>query len=1173
MAIVTCLLIVSQFSRRWVVQEIALAREAVVYCGQHSIAWHEFAIAVELFVEVETATHRLSEIIRKELKDQHVPGLFEHVSALGASLLVDATDRLFRDFKQEHNTSRAVLEKKRKLNHSSESETGSDTDSTEESESDENFVAHTPPESGAHSKTWKPRVVPPITTKNNMRPLLSLEYLVSSLTIFETSVPHDTIYALLAIAKDTTPKAARGWADLPGSSDYVREGLEVFTQRKRYNVNYELPYVDVCKEFIEFAIERSLHVDPSRALDVICRPWATEQKILDAKRFQNEQKDKKRERAEMRREDRKQRRIPSKAAQMLSVSTAPNQGQNTDAETSKNASQKNDEKEERRRQDMKLPSWVPQLSAAPFGMYQQAGLSGPRMSRKNADTLVGLPSTTRKVYSAAETKKVDMKVLKFRKRADILDSVGKGHFSMYIRGFQVDTIEKVEQVSQNGQIPREWTELANWQNTQKKAPPEAFGRTLVADRGRDGKNPPVYYSRACAESFKKGGYESGAVNTSDLINYERNSVVSQFCRRVQAVVWNRALVLTKKERLGLVTKDVKRGDLVCILYGLSVPVILRKSQKKSPDDIEKELEWELQYIQKKIRGCFKQYKARKAEHERRKDRDMLPLVKEWLNDPDRKPIPRNETQCESLPETCITWSDYGRELRKASRPALRAFREWRAQRRKAEWLELTREGLVGDAGDDEQAPGALDSRSKPKNTTSGGGRALSGSDMLHANPNRGREKGKSPAIPRSTNVSKERKPIDSHKEINKSPMDWWGFEYALKAGRRWRRIIALRKKKMEEDWKIKAEEEWKSKLEQRKEQWKIIQKQKLQAQRTEAPTRSNLSGFKQPIRSKTHSESGKRQSEREVENLVSRGWNPYSTQEPHISLQTPKHAQNNRSGIGLPLHEHNDHIFETLKAKSGLNNIASIIQMQTDNKAQDISEIPSRHHGAILGTVHEEPSNYAAEGSTPDPAEPLPMQQTDGNTAGVETPSDNDDAAGEDNIPYPETLSHNDMLGSVATLIDVQGGTSHIIPGSSEQMNVIPAEIASNTAPINDALDDRTNLSQQSTPTVPHPKVLQTPSLPEAVRTSGVRASWHLPKMVFERLRDEEKPVREREMKEWLRNQLFKDGDYWYELLGECYIHGIMDGEAMLYQNEGDEDEEDEYGVPRHVPSVVYEIR
>lgn len=54
------------FSRRWVVQEIALARSATIHCGTDKIPWKNFAVAVELCVEVETATHRLSEVIRKE---------------------------------------------------------------------------------------------------------------------------------------------------------------------------------------------------------------------------------------------------------------------------------------------------------------------------------------------------------------------------------------------------------------------------------------------------------------------------------------------------------------------------------------------------------------------------------------------------------------------------------------------------------------------------------------------------------------------------------------------------------------------------------------------------------------------------------------------------------------------------------------------------------------------------------------------------------------------------------------------------------------------------------------------------------------------------------------------------------------------------------------------------
>lgn len=50
-----------------------------------------------------------------------------------------------------------------------------------------------------------------------------------------------------------------------------------------------------------------------------------------------------------------------------------------------------------------------------------------------------------------------------------------------------------------------------------------------------------------------------------------------------------------------------------------------------------------------------------------------------------------------------------------------------------------------------------------------------------------------------------------------------------------------------------------------------------------------------------------------------------------------------------------------------------------------------------------------------------------------------------------------------------------------------------------------------------------------------------------------------------LRMRLGNSGYYYYTMVGECYIHGMMDGEAMHYQNEGGEK-----GV---IPAEVFEIR
>src|SRR6266700_3234596 len=86
------------FSRRWAIQEIALSRRAIIRCGEGKISWSKFAVAVESLVEIGEATSRLSEVMKDGHRYSNVPGWFEYVSTLGASLLVDAPAKLFRDY-------------------------------------------------------------------------------------------------------------------------------------------------------------------------------------------------------------------------------------------------------------------------------------------------------------------------------------------------------------------------------------------------------------------------------------------------------------------------------------------------------------------------------------------------------------------------------------------------------------------------------------------------------------------------------------------------------------------------------------------------------------------------------------------------------------------------------------------------------------------------------------------------------------------------------------------------------------------------------------------------------------------------------------------------------------------------------------------------------------------
>jgi hypothetical protein len=570
------------FSRRWVVQEIALARRALIYCGRDKLSWSKFAVAVELFVEVETATHRLSEVMRQDKKTNFVPLLFEYVGELGASLLVDATGKLYPDYRVEEQDEEDDFPLK--IEQTADGDELSDTEDLDVEQ----------------------RAISKPDEKTQQTPLLSLEYLVSSLAVFDVTVPHDTIYAMLAISKDTTPKAQISTHKTPNQA---HETLEMFMQRKHYNVDYKLPYVDVCKDFIKFCITQSLTSDKSRALDVICRPWATEEKTLkaiDAAQSRSREIKKREIRKKKRDEEARRRRHKGKNSSKLQRPIEHENSEESDAEEL---------------QYVSLPSWIPQLSNASHGMFSQPGINGTKMSRSNADPLVGLPSTTQKNYAAAETKGVDLKSLKFRKRLEV------GHYSMYVRGFVLDTVERTSELSRNGQIPEDWPEMANWTvsggrdpNREKdREPPDEFWRTLVANRGKDGKSPPVYYARACKESFSKGGYRGGAVDTTGLISYERNSVVAQFCRRVQAVTWNRAMVKTKLGRLGLVGKNIRKGDLVCILYGCSVPVILRKSERKLEEEFDKEMEWEIEFLTDTLKNYVDHWQKRVRGHRKRKE--------------------------------------------------------------------------------------------------------------------------------------------------------------------------------------------------------------------------------------------------------------------------------------------------------------------------------------------------------------------------------------------------------------------------------------------------------------------------------------------------------------------------------------------------------------------------
>lgn len=674
------------FSRRWVVQEIALARSATIYCGNDQIPWTNFAVAVELFVEVETATHRLSEVMRKDETFGHVPQWFEHVSELGASVLVQATGKVFRRDGNQATGSEDGIDTQTRLRTHKSARKGLKRNGT-----------------GGVEGPSQPSALAP------QRPLLSLEYLVSSLSVFQATQPRDAVYSLLAISRDTAPFAELRTKSQEGSEEaIIMSTVSSFLERKPFRVDYSRAYSDVCKDFISFCIQISGRLDPTRALDILCRPWAPEPVVTAGgvvhrkptlyKFFPSYEREKlwpvgrarrptfrvspeyhsidiicqiedpeqrigapmlrnpdTRNKADYWRdceEDRKKhfkermitfekdvmpflpkKREPPKKAEEEGEQKglAASEQNESDEEDERHEDQEKDDQNEQDK-DISLPSWISRISGASFALYRHPGMHKlGRIGRMNADPLVGLPQDGHKNYSAAQNTKVDFdssRRLRFRKRPM------SDHCSLYTEGYILAKIESVAEPARLGAIPETWTKVAGWENAVdgQTDPPVEFWRTLVADRGKDGRNPPYYYATACRESVRKGGLRGGSVDTGALINSERNSIIAEFCRRVQAVIWNRCLIRTNKPLnvLGLASQHVQKDDLVCIIFGCTVPVILRRKEKPEGAPIKEEMQDRIESMKVAMEmceeACFRKLRYQKRLQIERKKGDGFDVI-------------------------------------------------------------------------------------------------------------------------------------------------------------------------------------------------------------------------------------------------------------------------------------------------------------------------------------------------------------------------------------------------------------------------------------------------------------------------------------------------------------------------------------------------------------------
>ncbi|KAN0108697.1 HET domain containing protein [Hyaloscypha variabilis] len=171
------------FSRRWVVQEISLARSAAVHCGGKTVHWSDFADAVSLLASNQETIKSLFDYS----KWREGPNTLGDVKSFGAYILLEATSKLFlRD---------------------------------------------------ARGDIRMPRT--------------SLESLVTSLTTFDTSDRRDIIYSLVSIARDTSKNSGiySGKATGPRSLvvDYKKTPIEVFTDFTKFCIKTSRSLDIICR--------------------------------------------------------------------------------------------------------------------------------------------------------------------------------------------------------------------------------------------------------------------------------------------------------------------------------------------------------------------------------------------------------------------------------------------------------------------------------------------------------------------------------------------------------------------------------------------------------------------------------------------------------------------------------------------------------------------------------------------------------------------------------------------------------------------------------------------------------------------------------------------------------------------------------------------------------------
>ena len=224
----------------------------------------------------------------------------------------------------------------------------------------------------------------------------------------------------------------------------------------------------------------------------------------------------------------------------------------------------------------RVPSWIPVRGDLPFG--------DPKYrikNRVNADILVG--NARKPIYNTHNG-------IQAQVRFGVDDLTGTSDGSMTAKGLILCKIDELSNRMPDGFILKEGLEMIGGitrdEHCKLQGMEDSVWRTLCANRDENGGLPPSVY-RIAALHLLQTCPSMCSIDTEEMLESSTPEYQKEFLKRVQAVMWNRRVFRSRdssvtngagRNLVGLVPRDARKDDHVCILFGVSVPVLLRKHQ-------------------------------------------------------------------------------------------------------------------------------------------------------------------------------------------------------------------------------------------------------------------------------------------------------------------------------------------------------------------------------------------------------------------------------------------------------------------------------------------------------------------------------------------------------------------------------------------------------------------